>query len=281
MASGGGCKPIKSWGYLLGHSWDEYGHWHCESLVEGYQLKVPMLDGEEGIELCHASKGTETLGVFTAPDGNSQDHLAKITDKVQTWIARIKNGHLPVSFNWTSYIFQLWTGVHYGIGALPADQDELDGFLQESYRDMLPNLGVNRNIMRGWCTLHRSFLGIGIGLFDFDVEIMIQRVNLFMQHYDSPYDIGITLRATMELVQLKQGSMTVLSITHFLPMGIMSPTAGSVPSGEPWTDLNSDSFWTILQSLCHVNEITFLLTFTECLVLTMSFKSLIHGTDAE
>jgi hypothetical protein len=50
---------------------------------------------------------------------------------------------------------------------------------------------------------HRSFLGIG--LFNFDIEVMIQRINLFLQHYDSPYDIGITLRATMELVQLEAG----------------------------------------------------------------------------
>jgi hypothetical protein len=121
MASGGGCKPIKSWGYLLNYSWDENGHWQCESLVEDYHLYVPMLEGQEEIELLPADKGTETLGVFTAPDGNSQDHLAKISDKVQTWVARIKNGHLPVSFNWTSYIFQLWVGVRYGIGALPAD----------------------------------------------------------------------------------------------------------------------------------------------------------------
>jgi hypothetical protein len=88
---------------------------------------------------------------------------------VQTWVARIKNGHLPVSFNWTSYIFQLWVGVRYGIGALPADQEELSDFLQDSHREMLPNLGVNRNIRRGWRTLHRSFLGIG--LFDFDVKL--------------------------------------------------------------------------------------------------------------
>jgi hypothetical protein len=68
---------------------------------------------------------------------------------------------------------------------------------------MLPFLGVNRNIKTGWRTLHRSFLGIG--LFNFDIEMMIQRINLFIQHYDSPYDIGITLRATMELVQLEAG----------------------------------------------------------------------------
>ena len=156
--------------------------------------------------------------MFTAPDGNSQDHMAKITDKVKTWIARISTGRLPASFNWTSYIYQLWMGVRYGIGALPADREEISGFLQETDRSMLPFLGVNRNIKTGWRTLHRSFLGIG--LFNFDVELMIQRVNLFLQHYDSPYDIGVTLRATMELVQLEAGLRDCPLLHSFQKYGV-------------------------------------------------------------
>lgn len=82
---------------------------------------------------------------------------------------------------------------------------------------MLPFLGVNRNIKRGWRTLHRSFLGIG--LLDFSTELMIQRVNIFLQHYDSPFDIGITLRATMELVQLEAG-LADCPLNHpFHPIG--------------------------------------------------------------
>jgi hypothetical protein len=102
-----------------------------------------------------------------------------------------------------SYVYQLWMGLRYSIGSLPADREEMDGFLHDADREILPYLGVNRNIHTGWRTLHRSFLGIG--LFNFEIEMNIQRINLFLQHYDSPFDIGITLHATMELVQLEVG----------------------------------------------------------------------------
>ena len=201
LGGGGGCKPVKCFAYLLNYDWDASGQWFCESLVDGYELTVPTREGGIPIELCQADDGRETLGVFTAPNGNSQAHLNKITDKVQTWVERIKNGRLPTHFVWTSYIHQLWMGVRYGIGALPADREEVEGFLQDTDRSMLSHMGVNRNIRTGWRTLHRSFLGVG--LFNFEVEMMIQRINLFVQHYASPFDVGITLQATMELVQLE------------------------------------------------------------------------------
>ena len=159
---GGGCKPSKCFAYLLNYDWDENGHWYRESLVDDYELTVPTREGDVlPIELFHASDGRETLGVFTAPAGNSDTHLNKVTEKVQTWIERIKNGRLPTHFVWTSYIHQLWMGVRYGIGALPADRDKIDGFLQDTDRALLPYAGVNRNIRAGWHTLHRSFFWSG------------------------------------------------------------------------------------------------------------------------
>lgn len=136
---------------------------------------------------------------------------------IKTWISKMQSGHLPVSFNWTSYIYQLWTSIQYRIGALPADMEEAHGFLEDNERDLLPLLGVNRNIRKGWRTLHRSFLGTG--LFNFQIELMIQRINLFLQHYDSPFDTGVTLRARLELLQLQVGFSDCALFHPFLPYG--------------------------------------------------------------
>lgn len=155
-------------------------------------------------------------GVFNAPAGNSDAHLNKVIEKVQTWIERIKNGRLPAHFVWTSYIHQLWMGVRYGIGELPADRDEVDGFLQDADRAILPYAGVNRNIRTGWRTLH-SFLGVG--LFNFEVEMMIQSINLFVQHYASPFDVGIALQVKMELMQLEAGYRDCPLLHPFHPHG--------------------------------------------------------------
>jgi hypothetical protein len=77
--TGGGCKAAKSFGHLLNYGFEE-GQWYCESLVEGYSLTVPTLNGPEEIELCAAGEEKETLGVVTAPNGNPVGHFKKVKD---------------------------------------------------------------------------------------------------------------------------------------------------------------------------------------------------------
>ena len=125
------------------------------------------------------------------------------------WTSRICGGNLPAAFVWVSYTFQLWMDIHYGLGVMPATMEEVAGFLQDFSYKMLPNMGVNRKIKTGWRTIHRAFCGIG--LFDFDTELLIARLNIFLQHFDSPLPIGITLHACLEAVQLKADSETAHS----------------------------------------------------------------------
>jgi hypothetical protein len=111
-------------------------------VVEGFSLMmVPTLHGPEEIDLFEAHEGKETLGVITAPDGNSTGHLEKVKEKMKTWTARISNGRLPAALNWVSYVYQLWMSIRYGIGVLPADREEVAGVLDDTNVEILPYLG--------------------------------------------------------------------------------------------------------------------------------------------
>ena len=107
-------------------------------------------------------------------------------------------------------------GLCYGIGGLPASE-EVAGLLEDTNFEILSLLGVNQNILTGWRTLHWSYLGIG--LFNFGVEMNIQCINLFLQHFDSLFNIRITLKATMELVQLEVGLQDCPLLHPFAPYG--------------------------------------------------------------
>lgn len=116
-------------------------------MVDRYTRTVPTHDGPGEIDLLPADSCKETLGVFTCPSGSSSGHFTKISDKAKLWISRMQSGYLPVSFNRTSYIYQLWTSIRYGIvGALPADMQEASDFLSDTNRALLPLLGVNRQV---------------------------------------------------------------------------------------------------------------------------------------
>ena len=66
---------------------------------------------------------------------------------------------------------------------------------------LLPLLGVNRNIKRGWRTLHQTFGGIG--LIDLPVEQFICRINLLQQHYGTPSGLGHKLSVSIHWLQLQ------------------------------------------------------------------------------
>jgi hypothetical protein len=85
------------------------GQWYCEALVEGYSLTVLTLNGPEEIELCSADEGKETLGVVTAPDGNSKAISKRSkTSSIRGLQGLRYIGSLPASFAWTNYVYRLW-----------------------------------------------------------------------------------------------------------------------------------------------------------------------------
>jgi hypothetical protein len=98
-STGGGAKPDKSWGYLLAFDWDDSGSWsYVDTTKLGYTLEVPTEKGMEEIEVLPPSEAKETLGIFTAPDGNSTAQLHKWRDKFATWVERVSTGRLPAGF---------------------------------------------------------------------------------------------------------------------------------------------------------------------------------------
>ncbi len=67
----------------------------------------------------------------------------------------------------------------------------------------LPYLGVNRNIRSGWRYLHAAFGGCN--LLDLGTESVIAWLNMFLQHWGNPLQLGHVLMTSMEYLQLEVG----------------------------------------------------------------------------
>ena len=103
------------------------------------------------------------MGVWSCPSGIDDTHLKEnVTTKMETWIARTRNGRLPSSLAWRSYSWKLWPGLRYGLATLGTTLSALDSILGRQQFDVLPLLGVNRNIRKQWRTIPQSFGGIGL-----------------------------------------------------------------------------------------------------------------------
>ena len=123
---------------------------------------------------------------------------------MHTWTNRTKNGHLPTKYAWVSYRFKLWPGLRYGLATLATPLAAAKELLRKEEQEMLPFLGINRNIKRGWRTLPRVFGGVG--LLSFPVDQMICWLNMLIQHYKVPSTLGHKFRASLEALQLEVGT---------------------------------------------------------------------------
>ena len=95
----------------------------------------------------HAEKG---LGILTAPCSSNAAQLASLREHVDSWTKKTLNCYLPASLVWMSYVHQLGPGLQYGLGTLTNDLASAECCLISAEYTLLPLLGVNRHIKRGW-----------------------------------------------------------------------------------------------------------------------------------
>ena len=133
-----------------------------------------------------------------------------IHDKIEVWTNRLTSGKLPTNWAWFRYFYQLCPRVKYGLSCnalLVADllgQESKGQPLRKVYIKILPYLGVNRNTKAGWRQLHPTFGGIGIRCLL--KEVAIGRINLFVQHYNTPSTLGSKLKISLQALQMEVGT---------------------------------------------------------------------------
>ena len=203
-STGGALKPEKCYWYMIDYECVE-GEWDYAPMKH-FDLSIPLPDDSMvGIQQLDVNEPREMLGVWSCPAGTDDKHLEeKVLGRMQKFITRVTNGHLPSKFAWVAYQFKLWPGLRYGMATLSTSMETATNLFSKMNYTILPLLGVNRNIKTGWRTLPRAFGGIG--LFSFPIEQMICWLNMITQHFGVPSTLGRKFQASLEALQLEIGS---------------------------------------------------------------------------
>ena len=204
-STGGGLKGPKCYWWLIDYEYTN-GSWNYKAKVD-WELMIPLPDGTSCIvDQASCDTSMKMLGVWSCPSGIDNTHLKEnVVGKMETWIIRTRNGRLPSSLAWRSYQWKLWPGLRYGLATLGNPIDTLDTILGRQQYEVLPFLGVNRNIRRQWRTIPQTFGGVG--LFNISIEQTIGWINMFLQHYGMDSTLGGKFRASMEALQLEIGCL--------------------------------------------------------------------------
>ena len=151
--TGGALKPEKCYWSLVDYACYN-GTWEYATLVNR-ELLIPLPDGRKvPIKQLDVNQSEKMLGVWSCADGDDTAHFTKrVLPKLDAWISRTTNGHLPAKLNWMSYKFKLWPGLRYGLATLSTPLSVAQTILGNCDYKILPLLGVNRHVKRGYRTL--------------------------------------------------------------------------------------------------------------------------------
>ena len=123
---------------------------------------VPNEDGkEEKIEMCRPDKGNQIMGVIAAAGGNMDGQLKRFQDKLDIWLSRIDDGHLPCKavWTWTAFFGTIWSTIVYALPDTTITLKKFGKLMRPVFVRLLSRIGVNRNMHCNWVFAHKDFSG--------------------------------------------------------------------------------------------------------------------------
>ena len=205
IATGGALKPDKCFHTLIGFEWVR-GKWryvHYDDNPDA-DLLVPLPDGSQ-VPIAHVpiTEARETLGIFSAPDGNSTAAIKRMQSKTDSWLARAQESRLYKRMLIHSVERQLWPSVRYGLCCNLGSLKDLDAALYSRFRHIAPLTGIASTAKVGIRTLGIGFYGAGLP--HPGIEAAVAQLQKLQMHYGCNTSVGVLLQTSMEYFILELG----------------------------------------------------------------------------
>ena len=203
--TGGALKPEKCFWFSIGFRWNN-GTWEYAT-ARDTDIKVPDFSGQPRAIAHHGvHDAKEVMGVWQTPAGDMDKQMDELGQKLTSWKSNIRNGYLHRRVTWQAFWSTIWRSVAYPLPAMTMTAMQGDELLHTFYREILPCLGVNRNIHRAF--RHAPPMFQGLGLPEGYLEQTIEQLSYFVMHASSATFLGNNMRASAEQLQLEVGHGT-------------------------------------------------------------------------
>jgi hypothetical protein len=164
IVTGGALEPRKSFWYLLSFFWDE-GVWRYATVKETRaDISVRNQNGEQiKLDRLEASESRITLGVETAPDGNSEEEYKKLLAASKKWSAQIKRGRLTKHDAWHAMSSStIWKTFEYPFPATTLSLEQCEKIMAGALTAGMKNSHICRHFPKDLIHGPASELGGGI-----------------------------------------------------------------------------------------------------------------------
>ena len=159
------------------------------------------------IQWYEANDAQRTLGSYIAPDGSSLTQLAVIQEKLQDWMACLKNmNQSDLTAKWLSYKTVFLRKIMYPLIGHSCSREDLADLQRPVDKKVLHILGLNEHFPRAAVYAPLKFGGMGCTTIH--GQHITDKIILFVHHMRERGQIGETLAVSMSTTQMECGTTT-------------------------------------------------------------------------
>jgi hypothetical protein len=162
-ATCGALVPEKTVWWLVSFVWNG-SSWQYASIQDSPgEVKVNNIsDSRKTIKCLEAHEAYETLGVFLAPDGNSQAQFKNMRKVVVSWVDGLRTGKISKDKVWLALQSTILRTLYYPLPALHLTKAQCEAIMSPLLQYCLPTLGICRNFPRLLVFSPLDFMGLHI-----------------------------------------------------------------------------------------------------------------------
>jgi hypothetical protein len=199
--TGGALKPAKCKFQVVGHKWRD-GKWSYICPASSPQLSIQG-DDDAGhlIEYVPHTESMEVVGLWQAPDGNSNKQVDALIHKATEWATQLNKNGSSRHLAWINFSCCIWRSIAYPLPATTISMSQGDLISKALLRTSLPMMGIERSFPKDMRFSPKTFFGLDIP--HPRTENGISKILLWMRHASSNNLLGIWFRISYEYLMLE------------------------------------------------------------------------------
>jgi hypothetical protein len=201
--TGGILSPPKCWWYLITFIY-KAGAWKAVTPPQDFKLWLRN-ENKTRVEIARIdpSKGTNMLGVYLAPDGNTKDHVRALRTKTEMWAKNILFSRATSDEVWTAIHRNIPFSICYSLPAVTLTKVECRSVMAPITKFGLPRSGIASTIPHvvkvGSVTMG------GLGIVDPYIQMGVGKVVYFLSNTWQRTPTGILQEITLDDFTLELG----------------------------------------------------------------------------
>ena len=194
IVSGGAMRADKCYWSAVDFVWNS-GRWSYRNMddIDGV---IQILDDDgvvQSIQRYDLDQTREGLGVYVCPDGSWTLQLEELQKKVTKWGTRIRNSSLTLKECYVSATTAMFKTILHSLPACSFTRKEC-------------KLGLSKKFPLVYRFVPHKLQGLG--LLQIYVHIIIEKLKFFLPHMTQTTQLGLSLQASLETIQIEVGSST-------------------------------------------------------------------------